>query len=83
MPRKKAKPMPPVLWVARTEGYLEFLTWDLDPLMPIGETATRYIRVDVAAKIARTVADEQRGVPGRPGESVARHIARLIEAEGK
>jgi hypothetical protein len=35
----------------------------------------------LAAKIARKVADEQRKVRGRPGESVARHIAKLIEME--
>jgi hypothetical protein len=46
MARKKAKPMPAELWVAREPGPMEFLTWDVEPFMPKGETATRYVRAD-------------------------------------
>ena len=59
MPRKKAKPMPAELWVARENppGWIEFLTWDVDPAMPKGETATRYVRADIAGDLVKALRD--------------------------
>lgn len=52
MPRAKKlvlhTKMPRELWVAPDPGWMEYLTWDVDPAMPKGETATRYVRADVA-----------------------------------
>jgi hypothetical protein len=45
--KPKPEPMPREVWVTREPGPMGFLTWDIDPLLPRGERATRYVRADL------------------------------------
>jgi hypothetical protein len=54
--RTQKKPMPPEVYVARHNGQTDLLVWEgVDPLLPRGERATRYVRADTVERVLRNV----------------------------
>jgi hypothetical protein len=80
--RKKA--MPHEVYVARHHGPLDLLVWEgVNPLLPRGEQATRYVRADIADDLLAALRGlELRGDPvWGPLMDVA--DAAIAKAEGR